>query len=475
MTDIVIAQAGTWPTYRLTLTRSGYPLPLAGAVVVLHATHSRYAGWTITQRCGVVRDGELLAEFDPAETTHPGDYNATLSLNLGGETTALPAAGSFTLSIGPAYDPDPVERPPLKIYALEGGVLSLRAVIDAYAHVEWTRRWRAPGEFRAVVSRHATGAEEIAADRVVVLSRGGVHRAAQIQTIEGQLTETGEISEDWEISGREVGAVLAARLCLAGVSVETGYDDQTGVPAETAMRHYVEANAIAPSDPTRTVEGLALEAVDRARGGAVSVRGRFQPVAEILEEIALQSGLGWRVDYEFDTATWRFRVLAGVDRSGSILLSPRIGNATISSYLHSTANAPTTAIVAGQGEAAARAITAVGAGSGWARRETFIDARDLDDAAKLAARGAARLAETGEETALEIQYVPTPTYRYGADFDLGDIVRGEYPGVCTIVTRIVAVTEEYPSGAVRLALGAEWPDLISILRSQKKDSVEKRR
>ena len=26
MTDITIAQAGTWPTYRLTLTRSG-PLP----------------------------------------------------------------------------------------------------------------------------------------------------------------------------------------------------------------------------------------------------------------------------------------------------------------------------------------------------------------------------------------------------------------------------------------------------------------
>jgi len=35
--DIEIQQAGTWPTYRLTLTRSGLPVPLAGATAYLIA------------------------------------------------------------------------------------------------------------------------------------------------------------------------------------------------------------------------------------------------------------------------------------------------------------------------------------------------------------------------------------------------------------------------------------------------------
>ena len=35
--DIEIQQAGTWPTYRLTLTRGADPLPLAGATAHLTA------------------------------------------------------------------------------------------------------------------------------------------------------------------------------------------------------------------------------------------------------------------------------------------------------------------------------------------------------------------------------------------------------------------------------------------------------
>jgi hypothetical protein len=49
MTDITIAQAGTWPTYRLTLTRGADPLPLAGATATLHRRHTQYPVWQIRQ------------------------------------------------------------------------------------------------------------------------------------------------------------------------------------------------------------------------------------------------------------------------------------------------------------------------------------------------------------------------------------------------------------------------------------------
>jgi len=86
-----------------------------------------------------------------------------------------------------------------------------------------------------------------------------------------------------------------------------------------------------------------------------------------------------------------------------------------------------------------------------------------------------KLAEVGETTTLEVEYLPTPTYRYMTDFDLGDIVSAEYPGVATMQARIVTVTEQYPSGKIVLGLGKEWPDLISLVRALMKENAEMRR
>lgn len=473
MTDIVISQAGTWPTYQITLTRSGYPLPLAGAIVTLHATHSRYSGWTISHPCVVVDNGLLTVTFDPSETIHPGEYNATLTLSFAGDVATLPTSGSFSMLIGSAYDPDPVDRPPLKVYEWTGAVLSLKAVIDAYSYVKWTRKWREPGSFEAAVNRHATGATEILKGRFVALYRNGVYRIGRIETIEAQLTETGEASEDWVVSGREVGAVLEGRVCLYGTASGTGYDEQAAAVAETAMRHYVDVNAIT-TDAARVITGLALEAVDGEKGGTITASARFDTVVDVLKDCASQSGLGWRIDYEFDSAVWRFLVLSGTDRSASVLLSPRLGNALVSAYRNSIADSPSVAVVAGQGEAAARDVETVGTATGWDRRELFVDARDLDTTAALTARGESKLEELGEETTLELQYISTPMYRYGTDFDLGDIIQGEYPDVASVTARIVAVREEYPSGNISLTLGTEWPDLVALIKAQKKDNVVKR-
>jgi len=104
-----------------------------------------------------------------------------------------------------------------------------------------------------------------------------------------------------------------------------------------------------------------------------------------------------------------------------------------------------------------------------------VDARDLDATDALIARGEEKLAEVGETTTLEVEYIPTPTYRYGIDFDLGDIIRAEYPGIATMEARIVTVIEQYPSGKIVLGLGKEWPDLISLVRTLRKENAEMRR
>ena len=478
MTDITIAQAGTWPTYRLILTRSGLPLPLAGVTATLYAIHARYSGWEIRQPMTVedAAAGKLLCAFDPADTVHPGLYNVQVRLVWAdGTSTTLPAAGYFQMEIGPALEAEDAPPEPLRVYERSGSTLMLKAVIDAYEAIEWTRRWRAPGSWQAVISRYATGAEELREGRYVSLPRRGQHLVGIIESIEGQMTDEGEISEDWTIAGRDLGAILQDRVCLHGVSTGTGYDEQIDVVGETAMRHYVDVNAVNPTDPDRAIPGLDLMLVDQGRGATVQVRARFQSLPEILESIALQTGLGWHVIYSFDTDELLFDVLEGTDRSAEVLLSPRLGNCLIAGYRASLPDAPTLAIVAGQGEAELREIVEVGTATGWDRREAYVDARDLATTDALIARGEEKLAEVGETTTLEVEYLPTPTYRYMTDFDLGDIVSAEYPGVCSMQARIVAVTEQYPSGRIVLGLGKEWPDLVSLLRTVKRDNAEMRR
>lgn len=477
-TDISIQQAGTWPTYRLTLTRGTEPLPLAGATATLHALHTRYSGWEIRQPLTVedAAAGTLLCAFGPEDTVHPGTYNVQVRiLWADGSGTTLPASGYFQMEIGPALEPEDAPPEPLRVYERVGSTLVLRAVIDAYEAIEWTRRWRAPGSWQAVISRYATGAEELREGRYVSLPRRGQHLVGIIESIEGQMTDEGEISESWTVTGRSLGAILQGRICLHGTDAGTGYDEQIDVVGETAMRHYVQVNAVAPTDPDRAIPGLDLMLVDQGRGGTVQVRARFQGLLEILESIALQTGLGWDVIYSFDTNEFLFDVLEGTDRSAEVLLSPRLGNCLIAGYRASLPDAPTLAIVAGQGEAELREIVEVGTATGWDRREVYVDARDCETTDALTARGEEHLADRGETTTLEVEYLPTPTYRYMTDFDLGDIVSAEYPGVCSMQARIVTVTEHYPSGRIVLGLGKEWPDLISLVRALRKENAEMRR
>jgi hypothetical protein len=221
---------------------------------------------------------------------------------------------------------------------------------------------------------------------------------------------------------------------------------------------------------------LSLDQVDGGRGGTTKQSARFDVLTDLLESICAASGLGYRGRWSWDDRRLYFEVLRGVDRSDSVKLSPALGNCTITGYNESTSLAPSVAVVAGQGEAAARVVADVGTGDdliGFARRERFVDARDLATAEELEQRGMEKLAEDGDTTTLEAEYIQTAMYRYGEDFDLGDIVHVEYPDIASMDARIVAITEEYAREGenITLTLGTEWPDLVSLIRARQKENV----
>lgn len=369
-------------------------------------------------------------------------------------------------------------RDELIVYSDPDAPLTLAAYVDAYEYLSWTRRYRRPGAWKCQINRYLPAAKEFVPGRLVHFRRNGEDRLGLIETRQISVDTSGRPSEVWTVAGREVIGILGDRLCLHGVSTGTGYDVQTG-PAETVMRHYVDANAINPADYTRIVPFLSLAQVDGGRGGTTKQSARFDVLTDLLESICAASGLGYRGRWSWDDRRLYFEVINGVDRSASVKLSPALGNCTIKGYNESTNLAPSVAVVAGQGEAADRMVVDVGKEAGLcglARRERFIDARDLTTEADLRQRGAEKLAEDGDTTTLEIEYIQTAMYRYGEDFDIGDIVHVEYPDIAAMDARIVEIVEEYAREGERLTLvlGTEWPDLTGVLRLAQKDNVVKR-
>lgn len=177
-----------------------------------------------------------------------------------------------------------------------------------------------------------------------------------------------------------------------------------------------------------------------------------------LQEIVKAYGLGFRVVTEdHNIITLIFEIISGTNRSESqeendpVIFSPEFENLLSSSYVLDTTNYKNVAIVAGEGEGKNRKTATLGSASGLARREMFVDARDLssndgeiseaDYTAQLVGRGAEKIAEHQITESFDGEMDTENTYMLDADYTLGDIVTTENEYGIRKNVRISAIME----------------------------------
>ena len=116
--------------------------------------------------------------------------------------------------------------------------------------------------------------------------------------------------------------------------------------------------------------------------------------------------------------------------------------------------------------------------TGTARREFFIDARDLDATDKMLQRGNERLVELGETKVLKIENLAAGPFSYGEDFYLGDIVTANYPDIIEADVRVIeSEIEITPENLIqnKLIFGKQFPDLININENRTKNFLTEMR
>jgi len=360
-------------------------------------------------------------------------------------------------------------------------------ILEDYEYLYWNYKFRKPGNFQLVINRYKSNTEYLIKGNVLALYISGYYRAGVIESKEITLDEKGKISENYTITGRELGGLLSERVAINDTTgIEgTGYDSQNTY-AETAMRYYVNKNCIDADDTDRNYPLLYVD-TDQERGGNIKYDARFQTIAELLEEISLASNLGWEILLDSDNRMV-FRIIEGVDRSfgngvnSVVMFSPEFGNIRLISFSDSNIGSKNIAYVAGQGEADDRTIQEVtkdaGTYTGMDRREFLIDARDLDETAKLTQRGNERLAELGEEKIVEMENLSTGPFSYGEDFYLGDIVTVIYPDIVEADLRLIESTIEITPQKIiknKLIFGKSYPDLINIREFKDKNYLTETR
>lgn len=217
----------------------------------------------------------------------------------------------------------------------------------------------------------------------------------------------------------------------------TSRDDQGGVPAETAIKHFVNVNAGPGAIASRQVAGLTVEA-DAARGlskawpaGAIGWN-----LLDLIVKIATNANLGVRV-VRVDSTHRQFQVYVPEDKTASVVFSVELGN--VQGFEYGT-QAPDANVeyVGGPGSGATRLYSIVAdfaSATAWGRIEKFNDQGSVDTVQKLATAGQTDLLATAAKFYVTVTTLPTEGLAWRpiakADqktFDIGDTVSAVVDG-----------------------------------------------
>lgn len=311
-------------------------------------------------------------------------------------------------------------------------------VIDSYVSLIWRPSYSEIGDFELYMGATKEAVDMLKVNRYLVRStdasvdsQGRVTYKKVMIIKNHDLTTDIEIGDFLTVTGRELKFLLHQRIVWSQTNL-TGR-------AEAGIRALVTQNAISPTDSNRTIPNLVLGA---GAGLLETIEKQVTGVYldEAVKDICVTYNYGW--DMYVYNGQIIFIVYTGLDRSYGqndrpyVVFSDNFENLFNTEYQLETDEYANTTLIGGEGEGTDRIYRNVGGtNSGLNRFETFTDARDLsrnkgsDEEIPLNTyyqlleeRGREKLAELAYTEGFSGEVKSDLAYKYGEDFDLGDIV-----------------------------------------------------
>lgn len=346
--------------------------------------------------------------------------------------------------------------------------LNLKGLVESYFSLIWTRRYSKVGEFELHCNLDSATVE--------LLQKGNI--IWKNDTQEGGYIEHRHLLMDDEgneimiIKGKFLTGLLASRIIWGIESINT--------TSELAIRTLITNHVITPANLDRKINLLELGEL-KSYVDSIDYKTSYKNLLEEVEGIALSNELGIRSLLDFENKKIVFDIYKGLDRTAgqdinpAAIFSKEFENVLEQEYTDSLENYKNVALVAGEGEGAARTLAVEGEGVGLDRQEIYVDARDLqketmttlDYEKALKERGKLTLADFTKLETFESRVNLLSNLEYREDFNLGDIVTytSKSWGI-TIDARIIEVVEVYEENglSINLMFGDNIPTLTDKIK-----------
>lgn len=339
---------------------------------------------------------------------------------------------------------------------------NLLGEIDNYESLQFTRRFYRPGEFEMHINIGKRHTDQLLHDRVIYIDNQE-HKSGIIRYRE--ITQDDSGVETLVVRGPTLGGILDQRI-----TVTDNYDRVRG-PAESVMKHYVTNHLISSAYLDRNIPVFSV-APNLLRGRETPWQTRFEPLDQVMQEIAEFCEMGWLVRLDFQNRKWMFDVLpgrnltAGQNALPPVIFSHDFDNIQSQQYVDSKLQFKNVGYAGGKGEDEDRLIQIVGFGSGLGRRETFLDCSSAENAAELIEMGGQKLSESKQIVTYNGMILDTGSFVYEKDWDLGDLVTLQNRSWDLVMdSRITEVKEIYePASRIEITLGTEIPTITKFVK-----------
>lgn len=349
------------------------------------------------------------------------------------------------------------------IYVLDQS-LNLLGVIDEYVSIIWRPSYNEIGDFEIYLGASSKAIELLQKNRYVVRSsdtseENGVVTYKKVMIIKNiQLVTDVENGNYLTVTGRELKFLLHQRIVWRQRTL-------TNDTAEYGIRRLIGSNAVDAVEPARVIPNMQF-ADPVGLTDPIDKQVANIPLDEAVIEICKTYNYGWDIYITDNKLT--VSIYQGVNRSYNqterpyVVFSDKFENLHNTSYELFSEEYANMALVGGEGEEYERIYAYVNSDlSGLERYEVFVDAADIsqnldseEDAISyeeylllLEERGKDELSGMTMTEGFSGEVLSDMSFKYGVDFNLGDIVTvvNEY-GIQRDVRVLSVIESEDDSG-----------------------------
>lgn len=311
------------------------------------------------------------------------------------------------------------------------------AIIDTFDSLIWTDRYGGCGDFELDTQIDPWFIRTLLLDYYLV----------QKDSPHTMIIEDRQIATDVDtgvkltFTGRSLESILERRIVWEQTILTGNF--------QNGIKKLIDESIINPAITDRKIPNFIFHASTDTRITSLTIDAQYtgNNLLDAIKQLCESKNIGFQITLS-DTFQFVFSLYVGEDRSYDqdihpyVIFSPKYDNILNSNYLESKKAFKTVALVAGEGEGANRKTAtssdAAGAKAGLARREMFVDARDISSTAQnnttltpaaytaqLVQRGTEKLSDAAFKSAFEGEVDATRMFKYGTDFFIGDILQIE--------------------------------------------------